>query len=385
MAFREGLHLNQKLRVGVLFGGRSGEHEVSLMSAESIMRALDPDQYEIIPIGIAKDGTWLTGDDPLKALKSGARGALPGKLVPSQLVADPGNPGLAPLRTDADPRSRERQRIDVFFPVLHGPYGEDGTIQGLLEMAGVPYVGAGVAASAVGMDKALMRDVFRAHGLPLLDWMVVMRHQIETDLPAVLARIEGELGFPCFVKPANLGSSIGVSKANGRDELERALKEAARFDRKLVVEKGVTGWREIECSVLGNDEPTASIAGEIVPGGEFYDYKAKYVEATSSLIIPARISDRALKQVQELAVSAFKAVDAAGLARVDFFVHPQREQIVLNEINTMPGFTRISMYPKLWEASGLSYPGLVDRLISLALERHLDKQRSKVYDEGDET
>ncbi len=375
--------MKKRLRVGVLFGGRSEEHEVSLMSAESIMRAIDPERYEIVPIGIGKNGTWLTGADPLASLQAAAQSALPTGLIPSQLIADPQNPGVAPLRSGRLALD-EREPIDLFFPVLHGPFGEDGTIQGLLEIAGVPYVGSGVAASAVGMDKALMRDVFRAHGLPLLDWVVVMRHEVEANLQDVLGRVEAALPYPCFVKPANLGSSIGISKADARDGLIRALNQAARFDRKLVVERGVSGWREVECAVLGNDRPHASIVGEIVPGGDFYDYKAKYVDDTSQLIIPARISEKTARRVQQLAIDAFTAIDAAGLSRVDFFVHPESEEVYLNEINTLPGFTRISMYPKLWEASGIGYAELVDRLIALALERHQDKQRSLTYNDGSE-
>lgn len=374
--------MKRRRRVGVLFGGRSGEHEVSLMSAESIMRALDPDRYEVVPIGIDKRGVWLVGGDPLGALKAGISGVLPSDLTPAHFVADPQNPGVVPLAGPGRDGGDDRLRVDVIFPVLHGPYGEDGTIQGLLELAGVPYVGSGVAASAAGMDKALMRTIFRAEGLPLLDWIVVLRHQLEARPQDVMPLVEEKIGYPCFVKPANLGSSVGISKVKSVDALLPALEEAARYDRKIIVEKGVEGWREVECSVLGNDEPIASIAGEIVPGGEFYDYRAKYIDDTSELLIPARISQQALERVQEMSLRAFRAIDAAGLARVDFFVHPDTEEIFVNEINTMPGFTRISMYPKLWEASGLPYPRLVDRLIELALERFEDKQRSRTSYEG---
>ena len=368
--------LERRLRVGVIFGGRSGEHEVSLMSAESIMRALDPERYDVIPIGITKEGKWLIGSDPLGALREGVQRSIPAYLTPSQLIADPQDPGLVPLERSGGAAS-QRIGVDVFFPVLHGPYGEDGTVQGLLELAGVPYVGSGVAASAVGMDKALMRRIFQAHGLPLLDWRLVLRSRFEADPRGVAAEVAEAIGFPCFVKPANLGSSVGVTKVRRFEELDAALREAARFDRKILVEKAAVGYREVECSVLGNDEPVASIAGEIVPGGEFYDYRAKYLDDSSELIIPARISENAMREVQRLSIAAFKAIDAAGLARVDFFVHPETEEILVNEINTMPGFTRISMYPKLWEASGLSYRELVDRLIALALERHRDRQRSE--------
>ena len=364
--------MNRRLRVGVLFGGRSGEHEVSLMSAEAIIRALDPQRYDVIPIGITKEGKWLIGADPLKALRESS-GRLADALTPAHLVVDPQEPGLAPVQQEQG-RGSNRIGVDVFFPVLHGPYGEDGTVQGLFELAGVPYVGSGVAASAVGMDKALMRDVFAAHGLPLLDWVVVTRFELERDPDAVVARVSDAIGFPCFVKPANLGSSVGVSKVHDPGQLMPALKEAARFDRKLLVEKAAVGYREVECSVLGNEEPIASIAGEIVPGGDFYDYRSKYLDDSSQLIIPARISAQAMEEVRRLAIAAFRAIDAAGLARVDFFVHPETEEILVNEINTMPGFTRISMYPKLWEASGIPFNELVDRLIELALERHRVRQ-----------
>lgn len=367
----------RRLRIGVIFGGRSGEHEVSLMSAESVMQALAASHYEVVPIGISKDGRWLIGPEPLAALKSAARLSLGDELVPTVFSQDPNNPGLLPMSTGAGGVS-PRPSIDVYFPVLHGPYGEDGTVQGLLELAGVPYVGSGVAASAASMDKALMRQLFRAAGLPLLDWIVVLRSRWERDPDKVKQRVTREIGYPCFVKPANLGSSVGVSKVSGEADLEQAINLAARYDRKIVVEKGVIGWREVECSVLGNDEPIASVAGEIVPSGEFYDYRAKYIDDASELIIPARISAECQEAIRALSIEAFQAVDAAGLARVDFFVHPETEEIMVNEINTMPGFTRISMYPKLWEASGIPYPKLVDRLVELALERHRDLQRREI-------
>lgn len=373
-----GVPLSRRLRVAVLFGGRSGEHEVSLMSAESIMRALDPEKYEVIPIGIAKDGRWLIGEDPLKALKEAVKGELPHRVTPAAFWPDPTEPGLMVAEPSFPAREEGRKRFDVVFPVLHGPYGEDGTIQGMLELANVPYVGSGVAGSAVGMDKILMKDVFRSAGLPVLDYVPVLRKQLETSFAEIQEAIEERLGYPCFVKPANLGSSVGVSKVKKREELRPALEEAARYDRRLIVEKAAEGYREVECSVLGNDEPETSICGEIVPGGEFYDYDAKYFDDTSQLIIPARISEQASNRVRELAAAAFRAIDAAGLARVDFFVHPETEEIFINEINTMPGFTRISMYPKLWEATGLSYPELLDRLIQLALERFEEKARNQI-------
>ncbi len=368
----------RRLRVGVLFGGRSGEHEVSVQSAASIVQALDPAKYEVIPIGITKAGRWLVGAAPQQFLAAGeVRSDLALPVQPTALLPDPTQPGLVPLDAGAL-AATGMPTLDVVFPVLHGPYGEDGTVQGLLDLAGIPYVGSGVAASAVGMDKALMKAVFRDAGLPVVDHLVVLRRELEADLAGVCRRIEARLGYPCFVKPANLGSSVGISKVHGSDELPSALAAAAAYDRKLVVEAAAEDCREIECSVLGNDEPVASVPGEIIPGREFYDYEAKYLDAGSQLIIPARLSETTTQVVRDLAVRAFRAIDGAGLARVDFFVHRQTEQVWVNEINTMPGFTRISMYPKLWEASGLPYPQLVDRLIELALERHADRRRNRI-------
>lgn len=363
-----------RLRIGVLFGGRSGEHEVSLMSAESIINALQGDKYEVVPIGIGRDGKWLIGKDPLSALREAAKqGEGPLGLEPAAFLPDPSKPGLIALEGSVDSSPKA---LDVVFPVLHGPYGEDGCIQGMLELAGVPYVGSGVAASSVGMDKALMKDIFRSHGFPVMDYVVLKRSSL-AEPESVSDMIEQRLGYPCFVKPANLGSSVGISKAVDRKSLMRALFDAARYDRKLIVEKAALDCREVECAILGNDEPEASVLGEIVPDGEFYDYEAKYVRGTSELIIPARVSKETTAKVQQLAKEAFLAIDGAGLSRVDFFVHKKSEAIYINEINTMPGFTRISMYPKLWEASGLSYPRLVDRLIDLALERRRDKDSSE--------
>lgn len=362
-----------KVRVGLLFGGRSGEHEVSLKSAASILGALDREKYEVVTIGITPEGEWQLGADPAKALESGLNGG-----VAAFLPADPTRRSLLPV--DARPPRAEGGsgwgRIDVFLPALHGPFGEDGTVQGLFELAGVPYVGAGVAASAVGMDKALMKAVFASAGLPQLPYVTALRRDLEEDPAGLTARIEEELGFPCFVKPANLGSSVGVSKADGPDELKAALEEAARYDRKLVVEQAADDCREVEVSVLGNDRPEASIPGEIVPSGEFYDYRAKYIDDRSELHIPARIEPQVAERVRELALKAFKAIDCSGLARVDFFVHRRSGQIWVNEINTFPGFTPISMYPKLWEHSGVPYPALLDRLIDLAFERHRDRSRN---------
>ncbi|NLM25326.1 MAG: D-alanine--D-alanine ligase [Firmicutes bacterium] len=340
-----------RLRIGVIFGGRSGEHEVSLMSAKSIVSALDPERYEVITVGITKEGKWVQTDQSL-ALEQGQEIS---PIVPDPTVDKP---------------------FDVVFPVLHGTYGEDGTIQGLLELANIAYVGAGVAGSAASMDKGLMRSLFANAGLPLLNWEVFTRYQWESDPDTVLSLIEERLGYPCFVKPANLGSSVGINKATNREELVKALNEAAEFDRRLVVEQAANKPREIECSVLGNEQPIASIPGEIVPGNEFYDYQDKYISEQSQLIIPARLSLELEQTIQEYAIKAYQAVDCAGMARVDFFLDVDG-QIYINEINTIPGFTKISMYPKLWEATGISFSQLLDNLIELALDRHRERNRNR--------
>jgi D-alanine-D-alanine ligase len=394
----------KKLRVGVLFGGRSGEHEVSLLSAASVLSAIDKNKYEVVPIGITKEGRWLTSTsaelllkgeyrhDPYRArqLRAGDPEATPGAavLARGESVVVPPVPGnehsLVPFQAERNPAPRGANHpidVDVIFPVLHGTFGEDGTIQGLLELADIPYVGAGVLGSAAGMDKDLMKRLFRDAGLPIVRHITVLRSEWEKEPKKVRRLVRKELKYPVFVKPANLGSSVGITKAREEDELGPAILEAARYDRKVILEQGVGGKkykaREIECSVLGNDEPQASVPGEVVPAKEFYDYAAKYLEEGSELIIPAKLSRRLRKQVQELAVGAFKAVDCAGLARVDFLLDPGTDNLYVNEINTMPGFTSISMYPKLWEASGLSYPKLIDRLIQLGLERHADKKRNR--------
>jgi len=364
-----------KLRIGVVFGGRSGEHEVSLASAASVLTAIDRTRYEVVPMGIARDGQWLVGGDPLRALAdaAGVRLALPARASASDSSA-PGahrDTGLARVPTAGGLPASTAAGLDVVFPVLHGPYGEDGTLQGLLELADVPYVGAGVLASAVGMDKATMKAVFRAHGLPVVPHLVVRAHEWTEDAPAIARRVASELGYPCFVKPANLGSSVGISKVDGPSSLPAGAREAFRHDRKMLVERAVPG-REIEVSVLGNDHPEASVPGEVLPGKEWYDYEAKYTEGIAKLMIPAPVDAAVTAEFQRLAVSAFRAVDAAGLARVDFFLEGD-DRIWLNEINTMPGFTQTSAYPRLWEASGLSYPRLIDRLFALALERHAGK------------
>jgi D-alanine-D-alanine ligase len=394
-----------KLRVGILFGGRSGEHEVSLLSAASVLKAIDKTKYDVVPIGITKDGRWLTADHAERLLHGGAGAksdrptplragdpdATPGAalLAQGEAVIVPPEPvrrdsGMTPFRIDASALRRTSDRainVDVIFPVLHGTFGEDGTIQGLLELADIAYVGAGVLGSSAGMDKDVMKSLFQAAGLPIVKHVTVLRGHWERDPKKVQRLVESKLKYPVFVKPANLGSSVGISKAHDRKELGPAIEEAARFDRKIVIEEGVGGKkrkaREIECSVLGNDDPKASVAGEIVPCKEFYDYDAKYLDEGSELVIPAKITKTEMKKVQTLAIAAFQAVDCSGLARVDFLMDPKTHKITVNEINTMPGFTAISMYPKLWAASGVSYPELITRLIELGLERHADKKRNQ--------
>ena len=371
--------MGSKLRVGVIFGGRSGEHEVSVASAASVLRALDPAKYEVVPIGITAEGRWLAGADPRRMIEgapmeaSGAQSAV----TAVSMTGDPTQHGLVPLESES---SASAPSLDVVIPVLHGTYGEDGTLQGLLEMANVPYAGCGVLGSALGMDKEKAKLVFKAAGLPVVDWLTARRVEHERDAGALCARIEARFAYPIFVKPANLGSSVGVGKAHNRAELERALATAFAFDRKAIVEPGVN-CRELECGVLGNDEPIASVVGEVVPSNEFYDYRAKYVDNASRLYIPADIPVQTAEAIRRAAVQAFLALDLSGLARVDFFLDRDSGAIFVNEVNTMPGFTQISMYPKLWEATGISYPELLDRLIALGIERHTDKQRNRTsYD-----
>ncbi len=364
---------NGKLQIGVIFGGRSGEHEVSLMSARSVMGALDPHRYAITQIGIDHQGAWLTGEDVLDALSSGKTG----HLNRAAMLPDPSCNGLNALREN-DRRAilEPLSQLDVIFPVLHGTFGEDGTLQGFLEMADLAYVGAGVLGSALGMDKAAFKDVMRAHNIPVLKSVLVLRSEIESNLEAVLDRAEKTASYPLFVKPANLGSSVGISKCRSRSDLIEGLLEAARYDRRVLVERGING-REIEISVLGNDLPEASVPGEIIPAGEYYSYAAKYLDENSSLLIPAPISDEVALKARQMAIQAYRAVDGAGMARADFLLDKDSGELYLNEINTIPGFTKISMYPKLWEASGLPYPQLLDRLIELALQRKADRDRTE--------
>jgi len=365
----------KRLRVGVLFGGRSTEHEVSILSAQSIIAAMDPQRFEAVPLYIDKEGRWLTGDS-LKRLVSNAAAREYVYLPP-----DPTQHSLVPAYNGAPSPSGGVQGggipvLDVVFPVFHGLNGEDGTIQGVLELANLPYVGAGVLGSALGLDKIYMKRAFAAAGLPVVDYLPTTRRQYERDPDAFIALVEERIGYPCFTKFANSGSSVGTTKAHNRAELVEGLRLASTFDRKLLVERAVDA-RELEISVLGNDEPEASVVGEVVPAHEFYDYDAKYLDEGSRLLIPAPVDDAVAQEARSMAVRAFQSVDAAGMARVDFFMERTTGRLLLNELNTIPGFTRISMYPKLWEASGLPYPKLIERLVELAIERFNDRQRSQ--------
>ncbi len=388
-----------KLRVGILFGGRSGEHEVSLLSAASVLNAIDRSRFDVVPIGITKQGHWLAAGDA-RSLLEGSHSALPKpekdfragdpEATPGARLLEQGIPMLlAPepadssLHATANPKSRldGQSSLDVVFPVLHGTFGEDGTIQGLFELAGIAYVGSGVLGSAAGMDKDVMKRLFAQAGLPIVKHVTLLRAEWERSPRKSIARIEAALKYPLFVKPANLGSSVGISKVHNRGELGPALDEAAKYDRKLIVEQAVGGKksraRELEVAVLGNDSPKASVVGEILPAKEFYDYEAKYLSEGSVPIIPAKLTRAQTKEIQSMAIAAFSGCDLPGLARVDFLMEPAgKRRIYLNEVNTLPGFTKISMYPKLWEASGLSYTGLITRLIELALERHNEKSQT---------
>jgi D-alanine-D-alanine ligase len=414
----------KKLRVGILFGGRSGEHEVSLLSAASVLKAIDPKKYEITPIGITREGRWVTATDAARllvggpasaprALRAGDPETTPSAavLARGESVIVPPVPSenrtgtLVPFETDArtldiyagaapSPPASPALSLDVIFPVLHGTFGEDGTIQGLFELAGIAYVGSGVLGSATGMDKDVMKRLFAAAKLPIPKHVSFLRAEWEAGPKKTIAKIEAALKYPLFVKPANLGSSVGITKAHDRKELGPAIDLAASYDRKIIVEQGIGGRasrkktgkaREFEVAVLGNDHPEASVVGEVVPGKEFYDYEAKYLSEGSGLIIPAKLTKKQTKEIQQMAIAAFRACDCSGLARVDFLMEPASKsasnsnkpgRIYLNEINTMPGFTSISMYPKLWAASGIAYPELIDRLISLALERRAEKDHT---------
>lgn len=384
-----------KLKVAVIFGGRSGEHEVSLASACSVMNALDPEKYEIIPVGITRAGAWIVGADPLAALEQENFSTI----RPATIFADPSKEGLWASEASQPELSGESapagallpleikqdklavfSRIDVVFPVLHGTFGEDGTVQGLLELAGVPYVGAGVLSSAVAMDKIVFKDVCRARGLPISDYYWTTRRDWRADPERVLLAIESKLGYPLFSKPANLGSSVGIMKCHDREELRQGIDEAARYDRRILVEEAVAEAREIEVSVLGNEEPSASVPGEVVPSREFYDYASKYLdndEDASELLIPAPLDAALTEEIQAMAITAYKAIDGAGMSRVDFLLDGGSGEIFLNEINTIPGFTEISMYPKLWAASGVPYSRLLDWLIDLAIDRYAENSRSE--------
>src|SRR5689334_18304427 len=357
---------NKRLRIGILFGGRSGEHEVSLASAASVIRGLDPDKYEAVPIGITKEGHWLAGAGAQKMLPEVLKG---GQRV--MMTADPTDAAL--VRLDG---SGGGQRIDVVFPVMHGTFGEDGTIQGLLDLAGLPFVGAGVLGSAIGMDKDVAKRLLQVTKIPVVPWITVHRHDWESKPHAIQSSIEAQFDYPVFVKPATLGSSVGMTKVHSREELAPALNLAREFAMKILVEESVNA-REIEVSVLGNNDPRASVPGEIVPHREFYDYQAKYLEEGTKLLIPAKLRPAQIKQIQGYAIAAFRALELSGMARVDFFVEKKGGKIFLNEVNTIPGFTSISMYPKMWEASGIPFRELIDQLIRLALDQHAEKARTK--------
>jgi D-alanine-D-alanine ligase len=365
------MKMNHKINLGIIFGGRSGEHEVSLMSARSILSVLDAAKYDVTQIGITHEGAWLTGEDVLEKLAN----AKIKDLSPVTLLSDPTRRGIQNIRQTQNGEVLEQlAQLDVIFPALHGTFGEDGTIQGLLEMAGVAYVGAGVLGSALAMDKGVFRDVMRAHSIPVVETLALTRIEIHTHLDHVIRKAEALAPYPLFVKPANLGSSVGVTKCQNRSDLLEGLMEACRYDRRILVERGVHA-REIEVSILGNEDPVASVPGEIVPEAEFYTYDAKYYDERSKLLIPAPLPFEISERIRQMAIRAYRAIDCAGMARVDFLLDKDSGELFLSEVNTIPGFTKISMYPKLWEASGLPYPDLVDRLIELALQRKSDRDR----------
>lgn len=365
---------NRKVRVAVIFGGQSGEHDVSLRSAQTVLSALDDERFEAVSVGVTRDGQWLTGADPMAQLTASS---------PLFALEGPAEPDVDTLEVAVTSTSQTLpsglgDAIDVVFPVLHGPMGEDGTVQGLLELAGIPYVGSGVLGSALAMDKAMAKLVLEQAGIPQAPWLLVNRRDWERDPGAVAGRIGDKLGYPCFVKPANMGSSVGVTKVHNPTELGAAMELAGRLDRRIVVEKGLN-VRELEVSVLGNEHPIASVVGEVVSVNEFYDYSAKYVDEGSQLLVPANIPAAVQSEIQRQAVDAFVALDLAGLARADFFLDLDTGEVLLNEVNTMPGFTSISMYPRLWEASGVSLPELVERLLQLALERSQERKASAAH------
>jgi D-alanine-D-alanine ligase len=337
---------DKKLHVAVIFGGRSGEHEVSLMSARSVLSVLDPARYEVTQVGITHEGTWLTGTDVLEKFEASKTDGL----MPVLVSPDPSERGIYVMEGLSG--LKKWSDIDVYFPVLHGTFGEDGTLQGLFELADVAYVGAGVVGSSVGMDKGVFKDVMIANQIPVVEMLVVLRAEIENDMLSVIEKAERVSEYPLFTKPANLGSSVGVTKCSNRSDLQEGLMEAAQFDRRILIQKGVKNVREIEVSVLGNDEPVASVCGEVLPSREFYSYESKYIDGTSGLLIPAPLPDEISECIREYAVRAYKAIDCAGMARVDFFVEKDTDKIYLNELNSIPGFTKISMYPKLWEPVG---------------------------------
>lgn len=364
--------MSSKLRIGVIFGGRSAEHEVSLVSATSVINALDKNKYEVVPIGISPEGRWLSSTEALRLLKDKTSIA---NLPEHVFVPDPHHKAL--MAINAEVSSSASKPVDVIFPLIHGTYGEDGTIQGLFELADIPYVGAGVLGSAVGMDKVIQKQLLKHAKIPVTPDIAFLFQQYTSKPKTHIASIERKLRYPMFVKPPNLGSSVGISKAHNRKELTEAIELAGQYDRKILVEQGVKNAREIECSVLGNDIPVASIPGEVIPSNEFYDYDAKYVDGKSRAEIPAKLPKPIAKKIQNYAIDAFRVLDCAGMARADFLVTRKTNRIFLNEINTLPGFTSISMYPKLWQASGLTYTHLLDKLIELALERHTTKNKLK--------
>lgn len=365
--------MTNKLNLGILFGGRSCEHEVSVTSASSILKAIDTDKYHVHLIGIDKSGHWHLGDRIEHLVEQGSVKNLsncPTQGTSDSTVISIGLHNRGNLTAQSNKYNPSIPELDLIFPVLHGTFGEDGTVQGVLEMAGIPYVGCAVAASALAMDKALAKKVFESSGIPQAKYSVVTQIQWSDNPVQILKETEAELGFPVFVKPANLGSSVGVGKAYDNDDLTNCIHNALQFDTKIIIEESMENCHEVECAVLGNEKPEASILGEIVPGDEFYSYETKYIDDKSELVIPAPLDDSTTKQVQDLSINAFKAIDGSGLARVDFFVNKDTMEITLNEVNTMPGFTPISMYPQLWAASGVAYPELIDRLVELAIQRH---------------